>query len=146
MSATMMIYNNFIDRVARGQTDLDAGLTVKGMLLAAGYTPSQTHDFRDDLTNEVTGTGYSAGGGTASVTVATVGGSNLTRLTLGSIVWSATGGTLTGRKVAYYVSRGGAASADELICVVSESADVTATNASWTAAAQVIEFINQNAS
>jgi hypothetical protein len=145
MAATMMILNNFIDRVARGQTDLDAGLTVRGMLLGSGYTPSQAHTSRADLTSEVTGTGYSAGGGTASVTVTTVGGSNLTRLTLGSIIWNATGGALTGRKVAYYVSRGGAASGDELICVVSETADVTATNDNWTAAAQTIEFQNQNA-
>jgi hypothetical protein len=145
MAASMFIYNNIIDRVARGQTDLDAGLTVRGMLLASGYTRNQAHTSRADLTNEVTGTGYTAGGGTASVTVATVGGSNLTRLTLGSIVWNATGGALTGRQVAYYVSRGGAASGDELICVVYESADVTATNDNWTAAAQVIEFQNQNA-
>lgn len=63
----------------------------------------------------------------------------------GQIVWDATGGALTGRKVAYYVSRGGLASADELICVVSETVDITATNANWTAAQQIIEWINQNA-
>jgi len=145
MAATMIIYNSFIDKVARGQIDLDAGLTVKAMLLTASYTPAQAHDFRDDLTSEVTGTGYSAGGTVVSVTVTTVGASNLTRLTLGQAIWNAAGGALTGRKVAYYVSRGGSASADELICVVSETADVTATNANWTADTQVIEFVNQNA-
>lgn len=145
MAATMIIYNSFIDKVARGQIDLDAGLTVKAMLLTASYTPAQAHDFRDDLTSEVTGTGYSAGGTVVSVTVTTVGASNLTRLTLGQAIWNAAGGALTGRKVAYYVSRGGSASADELICVASETADVTATNANWTADTQVIEFVNQNA-
>lgn len=146
MAATMVIYNSFIDGVSRGQIDLDAGLTVKAMLLTASYTPAQAHDFRADLTNEVTGTGYTAGGTTVTVAVTTVGASNLTRLTLGEAVWNAAGGSLAARRAAYYVSRGGAASADELICVVSETADVTATNASWTAGEQVIEFVNQNAS
>lgn len=146
MAATMIIYNSFIDGVARGQIDLDAGLTVKAMLLTASYTPAQAHDFRDDLTNEVTGTGYSAGGAGVTVTPLTVGASNLTRWTLGAASWNAAGGALTARRVAYYVARGGVASADELICVVSETADVTATNANWTADPQVIEFVNQNAS
>lgn len=145
MAATMIIYNSFIDRVVRNLTDPDSGLTVKAMLLTASYAPAQVHDFRDDLTNEVTGTGYTAGGATVTVTVVKVDASNLTRITFGSAVWNATGGALTARRVAYYVSRGGSASADELICVVSETADVTATNANWTADTQVIEFVNQNA-
>ena len=146
MAATMVIYNSFIDGVSRGQIDLDAGLTVNAMLLTSSYTPAQAHDSRDDLTNEVTGTGYTAGGETVTVTVTTVGASNLTRLTLGEAVWDADGGSLAARRVAYYVSRGGAASDDELICVVSETADVTATNDWWSAGEQVIEFVNQNAS
>lgn len=92
MAATMIIYNSFVDRVVRNLTDPDSGLTVKAMLLTASYTPSQTHDFRDDLTNEVTGTGYSAGGATVTVTVVKVDASNLTRITFGPAVWNAAGG------------------------------------------------------
>lgn len=37
--------------------------TIKAMLCAAGYTPDlDAHDYKNDVTNEVTGTGYTAGG------------------------------------------------------------------------------------
>ena len=145
MAVTIKLYNLAIDRVVRGNTDFDA-VTVKCMLVSSSYTFSQTHDFRDDITNEVTGTGYTAAGAASAVTVTTEGGSNRTKIALGAVVWDATGGTLTARQAIYYVSRGGASSADELIACVTSDADVTATNASWTAAEQVIYFTNQNVS
>lgn len=145
MAATMRIYNSFIDGVARGTIDLDA-ISVKVMLLTSSYTFSQSHDFRNDLTNEVTGTGYSSGGTSVTPTVTTDGAGNRTRLSLGSASFNASGGSLTGRVAVYYVTRGGASSADELICEVRESADVTATNATFTIPAQgPIDFTNQNA-
>ena len=37
--------------------------SMKVMLTTSTYTPNQdTHDYKDDVTNEVTGTGYTAGG------------------------------------------------------------------------------------
>lgn len=62
-----------------GTIDL-TGVTMKCALVAAGYTPNQnTHDFFDDITNEVTGTGYTAGGNTvANVTVSLDGSGNIT--------------------------------------------------------------------
>jgi hypothetical protein len=50
--------------------DYLTGATVKAML-AAGYTPNPDHDFRDDVTGEVTGTGYTAGGITLTGVTAT---------------------------------------------------------------------------
>jgi hypothetical protein len=39
--------------------------TIKVMLLTSTYTPNlDTHKFKSDLTNEITGTGYTAGGAT----------------------------------------------------------------------------------
>lgn len=39
--------------------------TIKVMLTTSTYTPNaDTHDYKDDVTNEVTGTGYTAGGAT----------------------------------------------------------------------------------
>jgi hypothetical protein len=144
MAATMRIYNAFIDGVARGTIDLDA-ISVKVMLLANAYTFSQSHDFRNDLTNEVTGTGYTTGGASVSVTVTTDGAGNRTRLTLGAAVFDATGGSLSGRVAVYSVDRGGLSSADNLICEVRESADMTATNDTFTIPAQgPIDLTNQN--
>lgn len=48
--------------------------THKGLLVTDSYTPAfDTHDFRDDITNEVSGTGYIAGGATLTTTEVTVG-------------------------------------------------------------------------
>jgi hypothetical protein len=43
--------------------------THKALLVEDGYTPNyDTHDFRNDLTNEVTGTAYTTGGVTITTT------------------------------------------------------------------------------
>lgn len=39
-----------------------AGDTIKVMLATSTYTPSTAHDYISDITNEVTGTNYTAGG------------------------------------------------------------------------------------
>jgi hypothetical protein len=42
---------------------LESETVVKGLLVLDAYTPDfDVHDFRDDVTNEATGTGYSSGG------------------------------------------------------------------------------------
>ena len=66
------LYDIFRDRQIGGDAnsiDLTA-VTVKCALVAAGYTVDQNlHDFFADVTNEVSGTGYTAGGNTvASIT------------------------------------------------------------------------------
>lgn len=60
----------FIDTAAQS---LEAE-THKGMLVQDAYTPAfDTHDFRNDVTNEVSGTGYSTGGTTITTTEITIG-------------------------------------------------------------------------
>jgi hypothetical protein len=47
--------------------------THKCLMTTDTYTPNfDTHDFRDDVTNEVTGTGYTAGGNTITTTTWTI--------------------------------------------------------------------------
>lgn len=56
------VYGNFPLRLVKGDVDLDTA-TVKALLVGSGYTfNADTHDFLDDITGEVTGTGYTAGG------------------------------------------------------------------------------------
>jgi hypothetical protein len=44
-------------------SDYFTGLTLKAMIVGAGYTFNKdTHDYRADVTSEVSGTGYTAGG------------------------------------------------------------------------------------
>ena len=65
----------FIDT---GGVSLEAELN-KLALVQDGYTPAfDTHDFHDDLTNEVTGTGYTAQGVVLTITEITLAGGTLT--------------------------------------------------------------------
>lgn len=55
-------YGKFIQHLAKADIDFDT-VSLKAMLTTGTYTPDfDTHEFRSDVTNEVTGTGYSAGG------------------------------------------------------------------------------------
>jgi len=80
--------------------------TVKVMLCTSTYTPNQdTHDYKDDVTNEVTGVGYSAGGATlASKTIAYDAGTNIIKLDAADTSWSTS--TITARYAVIYVDTG----------------------------------------
>lgn len=109
------IFNRLIELWVKGQIDFDTD-TIKVLLATDAYVPNKdTHDFRDDVTNEITGTGYTAGGITVSVTVTRDDANDRVDITFASVNWPTA--TFTARKAVYYKSRGGASSADELILV-----------------------------
>jgi len=57
----LIIFNSFLERLNAGEIDFGDD-TIKVMLSTESYVPDQdTHEFRDDVTNEVAGTGYTAG-------------------------------------------------------------------------------------
>lgn len=116
--ATAKVYLNGVMNLNNGNIDWDTD-TVKLMLVTSSYTPDQDADnFRDDLgANEASGgSGYTAGGATlANKTVVVDGASNEIRLKGDDVSWTITGGPLAFRYGVLYKSRGGAASADELI-------------------------------
>ncbi len=124
-------YGEGLEAMAKGNIDFDTD-TFKIMLLTNAYTPDQdAHDFRNDLTNEITGTGYTAGGETmAGVTVAYDGTSNELRILWNDQVWSSA--TFTARFAVIYKSRGGASSADELVAYLDFGSDATVTASTFT--------------
>ena len=132
MSGTWKWYGKGLLAVMTGTVDLNTD-TLKIMLTTSAYTPDQdAHDFRDDVTNEIGASGsYSTGGGTITGTSVTYdAASNEIRM-----VWddlSFTSATITARTAVLYKSRGGAASADELIAYCTESADVSSTASTFT--------------
>jgi hypothetical protein len=67
-------YTSALKSAFNKEIDLDSD-TIKVMLCTSSYTPSQgTHQYKSSITNEVTGTGYTAGGTTvASVSVSVSG-------------------------------------------------------------------------
>lgn len=135
-----LIYNSAIDDMARGAIDFDTD-TFKIMLVSSSYTPNKdTHDRRDDVTNEVTGTGYSTGGSTIACTVTKDTGNDKVTLQFASTSWASS--TITARAAVVYKSRGGASSADELVLYNDFDADVSTTNGTFTVAASTITLQN----
>lgn len=119
-----LIFNSFWDDLGKGNINPDTD-TIKCLLVTSSYAENKdTHVKRSDITNEVTGTGYTTGGPTISVTV-----TKDTATDKIEYVFAATTLTNTSisniRKAVYYKSRGGASSADELIAVADYGADTT---------------------
>jgi hypothetical protein len=107
---TVVKHLNFTSVPAGG---LDSETAIKVLMTTDTYAPDfNVHDFRDDVTNEVTGTGYSAGGVVMTGTTLTVSGGNLTYD--GNDVSWATSTIANAMCAVGYIGRGGASSADEL--------------------------------
>jgi hypothetical protein len=135
-----VIYNSFLEDLNRGAIDPDTD-TIKVMLVSASYTPDvDAHTKRSDITNEVVGAGYVAGGETVVVTVTKDLVNNRVDVTLGGKVWDPA--TITARRAVYYKSRGGAASADELLACIEFAQDVSSSGAAWTLTASILRFNN----
>jgi hypothetical protein len=135
-----LIYNSFWDDAIRGLIDVD-GVTVKVMLVTSSYAENKdAHTKRSDVTNEVSGTGYTAGGAVSSVTVTKDTANDRIDIVLGQVSWPAS--TITARKAVYYVSRGGAASADELIAVSVFDSDVVSSGGPLTLNASTVRLQN----
>lgn len=132
-----LIYNSFLEDVAKGAIDCDTD-TFKTLLVTSTYTPNQdTHDKRDDVTNEVAnGNGYTTGGATSACTVAKDTTNNRTTLTFAAVSWATS--TITARGAVIYKSRGGAASADELVAYVDFGNDVSSSGATFSVSSSVI--------
>ena len=123
-----LVYNSCIDYVCKGSIDFDTD-TFKMMLVTDAYTPSKSHDFRNDVTNEVTGTGYTAGGNAATPTVTKDNVNN--RVDVSWTITSWTSSTITARAGVIYKSRGGASSADELVGYVDFGSDISSTSGTF---------------
>lgn len=138
-----VIYNSFKRDIMNGSIDLDTD-TIKVMLVTSSYTPDQdTHTKRSDITNEVSGTGYSAGGmalANKSVTVDNTDNEGV--FDADDPTW--TTATVTARGAVLYKSRGGLASADELIKYEDFGADKTSTGADFTISWDAEGILNAN--
>lgn len=135
-----LIFNKALEAWAKGNIDFDTD-TFKVMLTTSAYTEDKdAHDFRNDVTNEVTGTGYTAGGNTVTVTVTLDTTNDRIDISLGGTTWPTS--TITARKAVYYKSRGGASSADELIAVNDFGSDVVSAAGTFTLNASTLRIQN----
>ena len=135
-----LIFNSAIDDMARNNIDFDTN-TFKAMLVTSSYTANKdTHDKRDDVTNEATGTGYTAGGATSTVTVTKDTANDTVTIQFGAVSWATS--TITARGCVYYKSRGGASSADELVAYNDFGSDVSSSGGTFSVAASTITLQN----
>lgn len=125
-----IIYDSFLGDVFAGNCNTTH--SYKGMLVTSGYTENRaTHSKRSSITNEVSGTGYTAGGSAVTLSVATT--STTCTLTIGAVSWPSS--SITARKLIVYRDRGGAASADELVCCVDNGTDLVSSSTTLSFAA-----------
>ncbi len=125
------VYNSAKVAMIDGTIDLDTD-TINVLLVTSPYTPNKdTHDFRDDVTNEVVGTGYTTGGkALVSKTVTQDNTNDRAKFDADDLAWTAA--TITARAAVLYKARGGSSSADELIAYIDFLADKASTAATFT--------------
>lgn len=131
MAVTALLYGNFLKSLANKEIDLDTD-AIKVMLCTSTYVPNQdTHQYKSSVTNEVTGTGYTAGGATlTSVAVTYTAGTNTLMFDAADASWAAS--TITARYAVIYDSTPATDATRPLIGYVDFGADVSSTAAAFT--------------
>jgi hypothetical protein len=134
------IYNSAIDDLANGNIDFGAD-TFNLLLVTSSYTANKdTHVKRDDVTNEVSGTGYTAGGAATACTVTKDTATDKVTLSFASV--SFTEATITAAGGVIYKTRGGTADADELVAFIDFGGNVSSTGATFSVGVSTITFQN----
>lgn len=124
-----LIYDSYFDDLNKGNIVPNTD-TFKGMLVTSTYSPNKgTHTKRSDITNEVSGTGYTAGGTSVTCTVSLDTTNHRSDVTISGPSWA--NSSITARALVVYKSRGGASSADNLVAYIDFTSDVTSTNATF---------------
>jgi len=124
-----LIYNSCLNDMATGAIDFDTD-TFKIMLVTSSYTPNKdTHTKRSNVTNEITGTGYTSGGTTTTVTVTNDTANDRIDIDFSDVSW--TSATLTAAAAVIYKSTGTAAS-DNLVAYLDFAGNMISTNGTFT--------------
>lgn len=121
-----VIYNSFKRDIQNGSIDLDTD-TIHVALVTSAYVPDiDLHTKFSDITNEVVGAGYVAGGSALAGKLVTADNTNdLGKFDADDVTWAAS--TITARGAVLYKKRGGAATADELIAYLDFTTDKIST-------------------
>jgi hypothetical protein len=127
-----LIYNSFKVEIQKQVINLETD-TIKMMLVTSGYVPNiDTHSKRSDVTNEVVGAGYPAGGFTLAGKTVTQNNTNNTGVFDADDIIAAAITLTDCAGAVLYNSRGGLASADELITYLEFPSPITMTSGTLT--------------
>ena len=134
MAVTAKMYGNALVKALNKEIDWDSD-TIKVALVSSTYTPDQdAHDYWDDVSaNEVTGTGYTAGGAAlATKTITYTGATNVIKLDADDTSW--TSSTITARYAVIYDASPVADSAKPLLGYVDFGQNESSSNGTFTIA------------
>lgn len=126
------MYGSFLVKALNKEVDFDTD-TIKIALVSSSYTPNQdTHDYWDDVVaNEVSGTGYTAGGqALTSKSVSYDSASNVIVLDAADAVWSSS--TITARYAVIYDDAGATTAQKVLLGYIDFGSDQSSTNGNFT--------------
>jgi len=130
-----VIYDSFIADVFAGTCTTAS--TYKAMLVSSAYTEDRgAHSKRSSVTNEVTGTGYTAGGVALTLSATLNTTAHTLMLTIPTVSWASS--TITARKLIIYRTTGTAASDNLVACIdngsnlISTASTMTWNASSWT--------------
>lgn len=124
-----IIYNSALDDAVKGNIDFDTD-TFKIILVTSSYVADKdAHTKRSDVTNEASGTGYTTGGETTTVTVTKDTANDRIDIDFSDVAWP--NATLTAAGAVIYKSTGTAAT-DNLVAYLDFAGDVSSTNGTFT--------------
>jgi hypothetical protein len=126
------LYGQFLSQALNKEIDWDTD-TIKVALLTNSYTPDQdAHNYLDDvIANEVTGTGYTAGGNTlANKTNSYNSSTNVIVLDADDTTWSSS--TITARYAVIYDASPATNATRPLIGYVDFGSDQSSSNGNFT--------------
>jgi hypothetical protein len=133
------VYNSVLTDAVNADLDFAVD-SFKMMLVTSGYSASKSaHAKRSSVTNELAASGgYAAGG--AATTCAISDDTNKKILTFSAVSWSSA--TFTTAAAVIYKARGGASSADELVCYLDFNGDVVSAGGTFSVSSSVITLAN----
>lgn len=131
MAVTTYVYGNFLKNVFTGKTVDWLNHTIRVMLCTSTYVPDpDTHQTKADVTGEVVGIGYTAGGIALSNKQVTYDpNANVVILDADDIIWS--NATITARYAVIYDDNGATNAEKLLLGYVDFGGDASSTNGDY---------------
>jgi hypothetical protein len=127
MAVTIVKYDNFLLGQMKGITnavvDFDTDI-IKIALVTSTYAPlPATHDFFDDITNQVTGTNYVAGGLQLGSPTISISSGGVVIFDAADCVWSQSASGFANARYGIIYKATGTAATSRLICYINFGAD-----------------------
>jgi len=131
ITGTGKLYGSVLAKAFNKEISI-ASDVIKVILCTSDYVPSKNHAYKSDITNEVVGAGYTAGGATlTNKSVVYISDSDVTKIDADDNLWS--NSTITARYAIIYGSTG-TDNTSPLIGYVDFGVDVGVTNGTFSIA------------